>query len=90
MAGRNSALYGAYRANAVTPTDNARIETTRALYVGGAGNLVVKMADVDNPTVVGNTVTFTAVPAGTVLPIQVNCVMGAGSGTTATSILALY
>lgn len=88
--GRNSALYGAWKAVAVTPTDNTRIETTRALYVGGAGNVVVKMGDVADPTVAGNTVTFTGVTAGSILPIQVNCVMGAGSGTSATSIVALY
>lgn len=86
--GRNSAVYSAYKGVAVTPADNTRIETTRALWVGGAGNIVVKFSDVADPTVAGSTVTLTAVPAGTLLPIQVNCVNSAS--TTATSIVALY
>jgi hypothetical protein len=75
-------------ARAVTPTDNTAIPVTRALYVGGAGNIVVKMADVVDPTAAGNTVTFTGVLAGSVLPISVKCVNS--TSTTATSIVALY
>lgn len=73
---------------AVTPTDNTAIPKTRALWVGGAGNLVVKFSDVRDPTVAGNTVTITGVPAGTLLPFSVVCVNS--TSTTATTIVALY
>jgi hypothetical protein len=88
MSGKSSAIYSASKGVAVTPTDNTRIETTRGVFVGGAGNLVVKFADVADPTVAGNTVTLTGVTAGSILPIQINCVMS--TSTTATSIVALY
>lgn len=74
----------AVEANAVTPDDNADLSggTTRALYVGGAGDVEVYMK---NST---TAVVFSAVPAGTVLPIRVDRVLAAN--TTATLILALY
>jgi hypothetical protein len=50
-----------------------------ALYIGGAGNVVVR-------TLSGRTITFTAVPVGTILPIQCERVMNA---TTATLIIGL-
>jgi len=53
--------------------------TTKALYVGGAGNLKV--------TINGTALTFTAVPAGTILPIAPSLVWSTGS--TATSVVAL-
>ncbi len=53
------------------------------LYVGGAGNVKVT-------TIGQDVVTFTAVPVGTVLPVQVVKVHGSGSGTTATLINALW
>ncbi|HEY3495268.1 MAG TPA: hypothetical protein VGK73_11305 [Polyangiaceae bacterium] len=56
-------------------------EPPRAVYVGGAGNLSVRMAG-------GSTVVFTAVPAGTLLPISISRVVRAT--TTATTILVLY
>lgn len=71
----------AHRAAAVTPHDTNDIENTRAVYVGGAGNLKVKMHN-------GDEVTFTGVTAGTFMPIQVIRVFATGS--TATSVLALY
>jgi len=74
-------LVSAYGAEAVTPSDSAGIPTTRAIYVGGAGNLAVTMLD-------GQVVTFTGVPVGTTLYIQVTKVMA--TNTTATLILALY
>lgn len=52
----------------------------KGLFVGGAGNLKVRMAD-------GIDVTFTGVAAGTLLPIQVIRVWT--TGTTATNIVAL-
>ena len=53
----------------------------RMIWVGGTGNVVVLMA--------GDTVavTFTAVPAGTMLPVNVTRVMAA---TTATLLIGLY
>lgn len=70
-------------AAAVTPSATALAFTTRALYVGGAGSVAVTMAG-------GGNVTFVGVPAGAVLPIRVTHVLAAGSGTTATNIVALW
>lgn len=68
-------------ATAITPNDSTNLEkTSRAIYIGGAGNLVVEMAG-------GQTVTFTGVSAGCILPIRVNKVRTA---TTATNLVALY
>jgi hypothetical protein len=53
----------------------------RGLYVGTTGNVAVTMST-------GDAVTFVAVQAGTVLPIRVKRVNS--SGTTASSIIALY
>lgn len=50
------------------------------IYVGGTGTLVVTTID-------GEDVTFAAVPAGTVLPVQVIKVKAA---STATSLVALW
>lgn len=69
-------------AAAVTPADSALTDApTRAVYVGGAGNLAVTFVD-------GTTVTFVGVPAGTLLPIAVKEILA--TNTTATSILALF
>jgi len=66
---------------AVTPNDSTTLaETTRALYVGAAGAIAVLMAS-------GASISFAAVPAGTMLPIRVTKVMA--TGTTATDILGL-
>jgi len=67
---------------AVTPHDTTAIVggPTRYLYIGGAGNVTVI-------TRKGQTVLFTAVPLGTVLPIQASHVKS--TGTTATAIVAL-
>lgn len=65
---------------AVTKSDADDIPLTRAIYVGGAGDVVAVDAD-NTPT------TFTAVPAGTLLPIRVRRVNAA---TTATNIVAIY
>lgn len=67
---------------AVTPSDATILEGTRALWVGGLGDLAVRFANADKTTV-----TLTGVPAGTLLPVSVVQVMAA---TTATSITALY
>ncbi|PXX41093.1 MULTISPECIES: hypothetical protein [Burkholderia] len=66
-------------AAAITPSDTAA-QTYRAIYVGGAGNVAVK-------TTGGNTVTFTAPPVGTILPVEVQLVLA--TGTTATLLIGL-
>ena len=69
-----------HSAISVTKSDTTVLQPTRALWIGGAGDVSVVMA--------GNeaTVTFIGVPVGTLLPIQVTKVLVA---TTATNILAL-
>ena len=67
---------------AATPSNTADLAfVTTALYVGGAGDVTVRA---DGST---QNVTFTAVPAGSVLPIRVARVMA--TGTTATNIVGL-
>jgi hypothetical protein len=77
------ATVSAHRASAITTSDSTIfVQPTRALYVGAAGNITVDMADG------GTSVLFVAVQGGTILPIQVTRVYA--TGTTATSIVALY
>lgn len=67
---------------AITISDSVDLTyVTRAVYVGGAGNLVA--VDEQN-----NPVTFTGVTAGTVLPIRVRRVNL--TSTTATALVALW
>lgn len=68
---------------AVTPDDDADLaNVSRALYVGGAGDVEVHMLGSRTAVV------FSAVPAGTILPIRVRRVLD--GNTTATLILNLY
>lgn len=77
------ATVSAHRASAVTTSNSTVYEQpTRALYIGAAGNLTVDMADG------GSSVLFVGVQGGTLLPIQVTRIYA--TGTTATSIVALY
>lgn len=73
----------AWSAAAVTPSDGADLPTapTRALYIGGVGDVKVNMAD-------GVAVTYPAVPVGSILPIA--CTRVFATGTTATNIVAMY
>ena len=71
----------ARNALSVTPTDNDQNRVSKALYIGGAGDIAIRMVE-------GADVTFVGVPAGTVLPIQALQIKA--TGTTATSIIALY
>lgn len=71
--------YVVYQASPQTSNGNPGCN----IYVGGAGNVKVT-------TIGQDVVTFTAVPVGTVLPVQVIKVHGSGSGTTATLINALW
>lgn len=72
---------------AVTPSDTVNLvfpsgtNHTRGLYIGGAGNIKVKMAD-------GTEVTFTAVAVGTLYELSVVRVFA--TGTTATLIVAVF
>lgn len=67
---------------AVTPNDSTDLPggCTRALWVGGAGNVVVLDED-------GTESTITGVPAGTLLPIRVKRVKAT---STATNMTAFY
>lgn len=69
---------------AVTPSDTTDLTGVRGVYVGGTGNLVVQFI---NPIGNANSITLSAVPAGTILPLQVAKIMAA---TTATLIVGLY
>ena len=86
--GHSSAVYGASKGVVITPADNTEIPGTRGIYIGGTGNLTVKFVDNGDPTVAGGTVVISAIPAGTILPFQVNCINS--TATTATLIVALY
>lgn len=67
---------------AVTPSDTADLAVaSKRLYVGGAG--AVKIV-----TVLGTTLTYAAVPAGTYLNVRAARVLA--TGTTATSIVAEF
>lgn len=77
----SNATVAAHSAVTITPSDSTDIPVTRALYVGVAGNIAVRMADDEND------ITFTNVPVG-VFPIQVLRVLS--TGTTATELIALY
>lgn len=69
-------------AEAITTSDSVELTAvTRAIYVGGAGNIAVVMFG-------GQSVTFTAAVAGTILPIRVKKVLA--TGTTATAMVGLY
>ena len=68
---------------AVTPSDTVDLtNVSLAIYVGATGNLTVIMAGA------GESVAFTAIPAGTLFRIRVTRVMA--TGTTATGIVALW
>ncbi len=65
----------------VTPSDSLSLPvTTRAVYVGGGGALVVEMKS-------GGTVTFENLPDAALLPVRVSKVLEA---STATDIVGLY
>lgn len=65
----------------VTPSDSTDLVTLcRAIYVGGAGNLNIDMAD-------GTTITFSGLSSGQILPVRAKRVRA--TGTTATNIIAM-
>ena len=77
----SDSLASARKAVAVTKSDVTVIPVTRALYIGGAGNVSLRLVD-DSAAVM-----HLGVPAGTILSVQAVQVMDA---TTATGIVAWY
>lgn len=72
----------ARNAAAITPHDtNELTAVTRGIYVGVTGDVLLV-------TINGHTVTFAAVPAGSILPVQAKIVKA--TGTTATNLTALW
>lgn len=69
----------------ITPSSNTLAISTRSIYVGGAGDITVLPVGYKQETPVA--ITFTAVPAGTILPIRVSVVY---ANTIATNLLGLY
>ena len=65
----------------VGSADQSFERPTRGVFVGGAGNLAVTMEE-------GQSITFTGVTAGSILPIQATAALT--SGTTATNVIALF
>lgn len=67
---------------AITPDDTDPLTGgITALYVGGTGDVVLRAVDS------GADVTFSAVPAGAILPVRASHVRA--TGTTATDIVGL-
>ena len=70
------------RAAAVTPNDSADLaNVSRALYIGGSGDIKVTTSG-------GDTVTLVGVVAGSVIPLRVARVFA--TDTTASDIVALW
>ena len=66
----------------VTPSNSSDLPyVSRALYVGGAGNIAIRLQD-------GTDLVLANVPTGTLLPIRAARVLA--SGTTATLIVELW
>lgn len=80
---KKTATHSATVCLAVTPSDSTDLtySTCRAIYVGGDGN--ISLVDGNGATIV-----FTGVTAGSILPVQTARINA--TGTTATSIIALY
>lgn len=87
MASRQGEALQAYNASAwgsltITKSDATILSPVlRALYVGGTGDVAVRMMD-------GSTPIFVAVPAGSILPIQIDKVLSAG--TSASSMVGMF
>lgn len=70
------------KAVAITPSDATDLTGIKQIYVGGAGNLAVRLTR--DPS---TTITFIAPPVGSILKLNVTRVMAA---TTATNLIGLY
>ena len=68
-------------AQAVTTSDTVNLLNPSVIYVGATGNIQVTTAN-------GDIVTFTGVPSGSVLPVQVIRVWA--TLTTATNMVRIY
>lgn len=68
-------------AAAVTPSDSINLTYPSVIYVGSTGNVKVTTAQ-------GDVVTFSSLPTGFVIPVQVIRVWS--TGTTASSLIAIY
>ncbi len=80
--GMNDLLSPASDGAAVVPNDTTDLPiASKRLWVGGAGNVKIN-------TLLGNPLTYTAVPAGTYLQVRASRVFA--TGTTATNIVAEY
>lgn len=72
------------RCAAVTPSDTVDLtETTRAIYIGGAGAVSLLPRGGE-----GTAVVFSGIPAGFILPVRTRRIRS--TGTTATLIVALF
>jgi hypothetical protein len=71
----SQSIYSLIAGFSVTANDSTPLVDVRALYVGGAGDVVVRMVGD------GSVLTFKAVPGGTLLPVQVDRVMAASTAT---------
>ncbi len=66
----------------IEPNDTAALShVTRAVYVGGQGNLQITALG-------GQTITLTNVPAGTIFPLR--CTHVLAGETTATALVGLF
>lgn len=81
MSDRPGSTVPAKRFVNITKSDATVIETTRGIFVGGAGDLTVRSA------ANGDTALFVC-QSGQLLPIECDKVLS--TGTTATGIVALY
>lgn len=77
-------IIGSGRWVAITPSNTVDLPDgyTRAIYVGGAGNMVADSANGET------SVTFTGLLAGMIYPLRVKRVRA--TSTTATLLIALY
>ena len=67
----------------ITPNNTTTFTTIcRAVYVGGAGNLTIDVADG------GTNIAFNGLTAGTIFPVRTKRVYS--TGTTATGLVCLY
>lgn len=78
----DSVMASARKGFAITPHDSTELALTpKAVWVGGAGNLVVRLVDDSSD------ITISGVAAGTLLPIRPKLVK---TTTTATLLIGLY
>jgi hypothetical protein len=70
------------RLSAITPSDTTVFAPTGGIWVGGTGDVAVLGANDTVPVV------FSAVPAGTLLPVCATKVMA--TGTTATLLVGMH